>query len=288
MLGYITADKPELKLKDYEVYRAYYCGVCKSIGRRWGQLPRAVLSYDAAFLALLLAGAADEDRSLTHERCPVHPLQRRSIAHGGAVDYSADVMLLLAWNKLDDDVRDEGSLRARTARQLSRRLYRRLRRAHPALTEQIEARLRELAAVEAAGSEDLDAAGDVFGRLMAALFTGFDAARESERALAQIGYQLGRWIYLMDAWDDLGDNMQSGAYNPLLRRYHWRAPESQEDFRLRVHDETEKYLLFYLAELGKAVDLLAIRRNRDIIENVVYLGLLRRTEQALGKENEHL
>ena len=105
MFGYVTVDKAELKMKDWERYNAYYCGVCKSIGARYGQIPRMILSFDAAFIAVLLAGLSEEgagedgaagDYSLSKERCIAHPVKEKLVVREPAVDYAADVMLLLA------------------------------------------------------------------------------------------------------------------------------------------------------------------------------------------------
>ena len=95
MLGYVTADKPELKMREFEVYSGYYCGVCKSIARRYGQIPRIVLSYDAAFLALLLGGLSGEADEPTREHCIAHPAKKKTIVSNNAIDYAADVLKTL-------------------------------------------------------------------------------------------------------------------------------------------------------------------------------------------------
>ena len=88
----------------------------------------------------------------------------------------------------------------------------------------------------------------------------------------------------MDAWDDLSDNIKTGAYNPLIYRYEFAA-ETPEDFKKRIKSSVEWHLLVCCGEMGKALDLLEIKKNSSIIENIVYLGLLRRTETVLGKED---
>jgi hypothetical protein len=91
----------------------------------------------------------------------------------------------------------------------------------------------------------------------------------------------------MDAWDDLEDNIKTGAYNPLIYRYDYAGVESVESFRERIESICEWHLLVCCGEMGKALDLLEIKKNNGIIENIVYLGLLRRTEKVLGKEDEN-
>ncbi|MCB6994108.1 DUF5685 family protein [bacterium 210820-DFI.6.37] len=278
MLGYVTADKPELKMREFEVYTGYYCGICKSIARRYGQLPRMVLSYDAAFLALLLAGLDGEEDAPSREHCVIHPVKKKTIVQNQAVDYAADVMLILAWFKLLDDAHDEGKLFARAAARALKGIYRKLRRERPGLCGRIEEDLASLTRLEAEKCGNLDQAAETFAKIMEAIFEegplpeGF---REGE-ALRRIGYHLGKWIYLMDAIDDIEDNIESGAYNPLLYRFDYRTGE--EDFRGRIMETCRFNLLCYLGEIGKAADLLSLKKNRGVIENIVYKGLLRRTE----------
>ncbi len=284
MLGYVTADKPELKMREFEVYSGYYCGVCKSIGRRYGQLPRMVLSYDAAFLALLLAGLQKQDDQPSREHCIVHPIKKKTIVQNEAIDYAADVMLILAWYKLLDDAHDEGRLYAKTATAALKGIYRKLCRARPKLCRKVEENLKALSMLEEEKCASLDQAAEAFAKIMEAIFEegplpeGF---REQE-ALRRIGYHLGKWIYLMDAVDDVEENVQSGAYNPLLYRFAYERGE--EHFLERIMETCRFNLFHYLGEMAKAADLLTIRKNRGIIDNIIYKGLLRKTEELTRKE----
>lgn len=293
MLGYVTADKPELKMREFEVYRGYYCGVCKSIARRYGQLPRMVLSYDAAFLALLLAGLEKDADEPEQERCIANPFKKKTVVQNRAIDYAADVMLILAWYKLLDDAHDEGRLYAKTAVTLLGGIYRKLERARPFLCESIAENLRQLTLLEEEKCGSLDEAAETFAKIMEAIFQEGPVPenfREQE-VLRRIGYHLGKWIYLMDAIDDIEENMESGAYNPLLYRFEYEAgKESAEEFRARIMDVCRFNLFHYLGEIGKAADLLTLKKNRGVIENIIYKGLLRNTEHVTrgeDKEDEH-
>ena len=108
MLGYVTIEKNELKVREFDMYQAYYCGICKSIGRRFGQLPRMVLSYDSVFLALVLAGLSEETDIVLQEHCITHHIKKKPVVFGNeALDYAADVMVILAYHKFLDDWKDE-------------------------------------------------------------------------------------------------------------------------------------------------------------------------------------
>lgn len=300
MLGYVKIEKSELKVREYEVYCGYYCGICKSIGARYGQLPRMVLSYDAAFLALTLASLDDTPDAPSQEHCIVHHINKKTVIRNRAVDYAADVMLILAWYKMLDDVSDEGKTSARAASLVFRRTHRKLLSAYPELCSVIEDRLSELSALEKDRCPSLDAAAEAFSMIMEALFVyGIralygddsycdwrlepeDAELTPAQLLAKLGYHMGKWIYLTDAADDIEENIESGAYNPLLFRFERRDDESPSAFRQRIQEPLSFNLYHYLAMAAKCANLLDIKKNKGIIENVIYLGMNRKTEEIIS------
>ncbi len=351
MIGYVTADKPELKMKEYETYNAYYCGLCKAVGRRCGQLARFGLNYDFAFLALLLSSLDEEGDSMELQRCPVHPVKKRPIHTGNRyIDYAADAMVLLVYYKLLDDWHDERRAASRAAALALKPAEERARAARPEISAVIKEQLALLSGLESGECADLDAACEPFAALMSAVCSGgarcaaalppapetaaaeqappaapegsggaenTAAASYNERVLAEPGRHTGRWIYLMDAWDDLTDDLKNGSYNPLLLRFDYAgfsgADVSDSAFRAEGADADDapaggapadkltlwkksiapyvyEILLNDLAGAAKACELLDIRKNRGIIENVMYFGLNRRTDDAfraeLGSEME--
>jgi hypothetical protein len=156
MLGYVTIEKQEMKIREYEIYRGYYCGVCKSIGRRYGQIPRLALSYDAAFLALVLAGLDDGPDSVSMEHCIIHPVKKNTTVQNKAIDYAADVMLILTWFKLQDDAKDENKVSAKTLLPLMKPLYKKIRRTRGLLCDEIAGHLTEMSRLEKEKCANLD------------------------------------------------------------------------------------------------------------------------------------
>lgn len=288
MLGYVTTEKQELKVREYEIYRGYYCGVCKSIGRRYGQIPRLALSYDAAFLAMVLAGLSQAPDVVSKEHCIIHPIKKNTAIRNEAIDYAADVMLILTWYKLQDDASDENKASAKAALALMKPLYKKLRKKRGPLCDEIAGFLGEMNRLEKENCANLDQVSETFAKILETVFLAGPgiAGTADKRILARLGYHLGKWIYLMDAWDDLEENIKTGAYNPLIYRYEYSGTEAPAAFRNRIKSTCELHLLICCSEMGKAMDLLEIRKNSGIIENIVYLGLLRRTEKVLGKEDE--
>ena len=283
MLGYVKVDKGELKVREYDAYTGYYCGVCKSIGRRYGQLPRFVLSYDAAFLGVMLGALDDAPDKLEWEHCIAHHIQKKPIIRNAAVDYAADVMLILAWYKLADDVNDENSMSARAAMAVFRGVHRKLYDKYPELCDSMETRLGELTALEHEHCDSLDRVADSFAKIMEDIFAegvrriyGEDDPRAE--TMGRIGYHMGKWIYLVDAIDDIEENLASGAYNPLIYRFKYdRDKETAEEFRLRIRENISFNLFQYLAVISQSLEEIEFPKHLGIIENVIYFGLNHQT-----------
>ena len=305
MLGYVQIFKPELKVREYEVYMGYYCGVCKYIGAEYGQLPRMVLSYDAAFLALLLACVDETPDAPVQEHCIAHHIKDKTIIRNRAVEYAGDVMLILAWYKMLDDAQDEGKLYAKASARLLKKLHRKLQKKYPALCDGIEINLAKLNGLEKAKCSSLDEAAESFSKIMDVIFCEgarvlYPDLQELHETFGRIGYHMGKWVYLMDAADDIEENIESGAYNPLLYRFEYRGGEGARDadsdstlgsetpqqFRKRIRGDLEFNLYQYLAVLSQQTGSLDIRKNQGIIDNVIYLGMNRKTEEILNKKDK--
>ena len=298
MLGYVKAEKAELKMREWEVYSAYYCGVCKSVGRRFGQLERMTLSYDFAFLALLLGSLSAEADSITPEHCLIHPVKKKNIsASTPQIDYAGDMMLLLAYYNLLDDINDndKGSFKdkigAKAGEKILHRNVKKLQLKYDRICGEIESQLVLLSKLEKEKCSSLDQAAEPFAILMGEVFAGGveDISAPGQAAtLRQLGRALGKWIYLADAFDDLEEDMTSGSYNPFVCRFAAElAADIQLTFKDRIRDRATFVLMTSLSEIGKAYDLLDIKKNGGILENIIYFGLLRRTENLLSAGQIH-
>ncbi|MBR6444500.1 MAG: hypothetical protein IKS63_03630 [Firmicutes bacterium] len=287
MFGYVRADNSQLKMYEYELYTGYYCGICKSIGNRFGQIPRLVLSYDAAFLAMLLEALSDTPDDPVAERCITHHIKKKTVIRNSAIDYAADIMLILAWHNLLDDAKDEGKVYAKAITTLMRRKYEKLLKERPQLCFDIEGHLFEMNELEKAKCANLDQVAECFARIMQAVALGYGTDNlppGTDKVLSRLGYHLGKWIYLIDAVDDIEKDMKSGAYNPLFYRFGLGAEETAEEFRSRTEADCRRNLLTYLEEIAKCYDLLDIKKNKGILENIIFIGLMDQTDKALRKK----
>ncbi|MBE7034611.1 MAG: hypothetical protein E7402_00605 [Ruminococcaceae bacterium] len=287
MFGYVNIDKDELKVKDYNLFKAYYCGVCQALKTEYGFPARYFLSYEASFLAVLLSAVSSDAPCCCTIRCLANPLRKRpSMEQDACLSYAAAANVLLVWFKLLDDWQDTHSLRSLFLMPLMRRKMKRAKKRYPALYDGMAEHLAALSVLEKKGVREPDAPAAAFGRLMEVIFdVPLLKEGETRRVLRHCGSLLGRFIYLLDAWEDRADDKKKGAYNPYL------AAET-------VDEAAEKLSLEYtLSELSHTMDLITPVRNKDILDNVIYLGLRNALDKAFAdrsktpcrqeKENRH-
>ncbi len=273
MFGYVKTATAELRLRDYECYRAYYCGLCKAMGSCTGQCSRLSLSYDFAFLAAVRCSLAKEEMEVRQFRCLLHPTRRRKmIRKSPQLAYCADASALLTAAKIDDDLADEHGFRKLRAR--FRKLFfsgaaRRARKRHPALAKNLADNLSRLSAVEKDPSVvSADEPAEIFGSLLAAIFRdGLEP--DAARIASAIGDAVGRWIYLADAADDLSEDAKKGRYNPLLRLYG-REPTESDWQSIRTGLSAT---LFKAQRAFELIDTFPAPEVREIIANILYVGL---------------
>lgn len=265
MFGYVRPYRDELKVREQRDYEALYCGLCQALGRRHGFLARMFLNYDVTFLAMLLDG----DRPVTGRHpCPARLwCRKKSCASGRGVDAAADAGTILTYWKLRDTVADGSFWKRNGARLLCRLFsgsYRRAAAQRPEFDRAVRENLEALQRLEQEGSPSLDRTADTFAKILsAAAPEEGDQARR--RALEQLLYHVGRWIYLVDAWDDLEEDQRRGGYNPISARFPGQEKENREYLRTTLRHSLN------LARSAGA--LLELGYWQGTVENILYLGL---------------
>lgn len=286
MFGYIRTERSELRLREYEYYRATYCGLCRSMGKCTGQCSRMSISYDVAFLATVRMLLLDTQTNIKKRGCFVHPFRKRAMMEPNeALSYAAYASAILAYEKCRDDVADERGARrmkARTRRIALHPAYRRAKKRYPVLTQTVREHLQALSQAEAARTPSVDALAALFGHLLGDVFA-YDLSGNDARLARKIGYETGRFIYILDALDDLEKDAKRGEFNPFLLLYG-----EQIDGELREGVRTA--LLQGLCDLEKAFDLLPRREDptaKEILNNILYLGMPHAIDRVLeGKREE--
>ncbi len=269
MFGYIRPVFPRMDEKEQEDFRACYCGLCRCMGRRFGQISRLLLNYDFVFLAMLL-WRGQEPPVREKKRCPYVCFRRKcSCRSNGDMERAAALSVILSWWKFRDSVRDEKGLKkaaGAVAMTVMGGAYRRAAGAYPEFDRAVERGITELNALEDRKCGSIDETADCFARILCSAADGEDGNRR--RILEQLLYHVGRWIYLADARDDLEKDESGGAYNPLLIRF---TPEERADGTM---DERLRATMLHSRNLaGAAYELMEENAWSGSIRNILYFGL---------------
>ena len=267
MFGYVRPNREELKVREQRDYDALYCGLCQALGTRHGFWARMFLNYDFTFLAMLLDRETGRTRPV-RRRCPARLWCRKKdclCLDGGSA--AADAGTVLSYWKLRDTVADGRFWERQLARLLSllfRPAYRRAAALRQEYDRTVRECLEELQALERERSASLDRTADTFARILRSAAPPSGEA-DRDRAMEQLLYHLGRWIYLVDAWDDLEEDGRTGAYNPVSARFPDRSAEDAAYLRTTLRHS--------LNLARSAYALLEPGRWQGVLENILYLGL---------------
>ena len=275
MFGYVAVNKPELLVKDFDTYRAYYCGLCHALKGRLGKRAQLTLSYDMTFLAILLTGLYEPKTRKTCRFCLLHPGMRHPVMENGCLAYAADMNLLLSYYNLLDDWLDERKLKSRLLALSLRPAVREIRGAYPRQRKALDRYLRRLRACEGRQSLDLDYVSGLTGEMLGEIFVWKEDLWAPR--LRRMGFFLGKFIYLMDAYEDLEEDRRRGLYNP------WQALAEEPDFS----GKAEEILNMMMGECSLAFEQLPILRNTAILRNVLYSGVWSRYEK-IKERREHV
>lgn len=278
MFGFIIANGNALTPEQLERYRGCYCGLCRALKERHGNLSRMTLNYDMTFLILLLSAMYEPEERGASGRCMVHPAHRRSWWRNRFSDYAADMNVALAYHNCLDDYRDDKKVLSLAEAKLLKARYDEIKARWPRQCAAIEDCMAALAAIETAGSPDPDAAANRFGKLMGDLFVCEGDPMWGPR-LRRFGEALGRFIYMMDACVDFEKDRKRGNYNPLMfvREY--------EDGRL-TDDEKTGILKMLIGDCTAEFEALPIVQDADILRNVLYSGVWTQYALALKKKQK--
>lgn len=256
MFGYVTANIDALSEDEMKVYRGLYCGLCRSLKERHGNISRIMLTYDMTFLILVLSSLYDSTDKSGYERCFIHPIKKHCFIENEITSYAADMSVALVYNKFVDDWNDDKKVSAKLRIAVSKKDYQNVHQKYPRQCNAIEKCLSDLIDVEKRGITVPDIPANIFGALLAEIFVYKEDEYSPE--LRKAASALGRFIYIMDAWDDLHDDIRKEHYNPLTS----------------VSSKNIKPILtMILSECAEALFSLPLEKNINIMKNVIYSGV---------------
>lgn len=262
MFGYVRINKMDLTFREYEHYKAYYCGLCKYLKRNHTELSRMTINYDITFLIVLLSSIYQPSAQVFHEKCIVDPVKKKKHIINEITEYAASMNILLAYYKLEDDVNDEGDIKSRLVRRAYRKSFKTAYDKYPQKADFIKACLGELRSLEEDQSTSIDQTSNCFARLLEEIFDYKDD--EYRDRLRKVGFNIGKYIYIMDAYEDLDEDLEKGRYNPFTDY-----KDDRENLKLRV----DKLIGMTLSRLEEAILDLDIKVNKSIIDNIIYSGV---------------
>ena len=261
MFGYVVMNRPEIKFKDYDLYRSFYCGLCRELRERYGISGQITLTYDMTFVILLLSGLYEPPTKKGTSRCMVHPVRKQPVRKNKVTEYAADMNVFLAYYKCVDDWKDEKKLSRLAYSRLLKNKDKKAEALWKKKTADIIKHLNEISAMEKAGETDIDKISGCFGKIMEEILAWRED--EWEPALRRMGFYLGKFIYLMDAYDDVEKDSKDGSYNPFKELY------KQEGFEEKVR----QYLELIMSYCCRAFEVLPIIDNAEIMRNILYAGV---------------
>lgn len=279
MFGYVRPYKPELLVKEYSQYKAVYCQLCRVLGEEYGPMARFALSYDCAFYAMLALSVDGEQVEERKGRCVCNPMKMCAYlpSPGDGYKKAAALCVLLTYHKLRDDCEDEGFFRSLGSRLLLPLASHKAKKAagmYPAMARTVEETMESQRRAERDGA-GIDQCAEPTANLLKELFGELAGCDERQRPpLESLGYFLGRWVYLMDAADDLRDDMRTGSFNPFIKRLGLEGKkELSEEERKAADEACNEALNATAARLVLALNLIDLGTFGPIIENVARKGL---------------
>ncbi len=261
MFGYVSINPQALTEAEKRRFRAFYCGLCRVLREAYGNVGRLTLSNDMTFLTLLLSALYEPDEQAYDERCALHPVKPHHAVTHACTRYAADMNILLAYYKCLDDAADEKSLRGKAGQAALKKAFMRVRADWPVQCQTVQESLAALTELEKAESTDLDALTRQSGRMLGACFLWRQDAFAPY--LREMGDALGRFIYLMDAYEDYDADEKHRRFNPL------RALHAQPDYEERM----EEILTLEMSRCARAFECLPIQQDAGLIRNVLYSGV---------------
>ncbi len=283
MLGYVKAFKPEMKIKDFELYRGIYCSLCRALGRNYSPIAQLFLSYDFAFAAVLRLAAAEGGCCFKKKSCPYNPLKKCMICGSRKeLDFCAHAVIITVFYKIIDNLYDGGlksKLLAAIIYPVAWLMHKKAARLAPEIDKIIGEAMKNQSVAEKNADVCLDEAAhhsaEALGKIFAKDFDG-----ERKNSLYSLGYMVGRYVYILDAADDLESDLKNGSFNPFAAEYgDIKNPEIRKEFAKRI----EGMLNLTQSSALDALDSLEKKRFEDILENIVFDGLTFSANKVIKK-----
>ncbi len=277
MFGYVRADTPYLYIKDDNLYRAMYCGVCKGIGQVCGQTARMGLSYDVTFLSVVLHNIAGIDVTIEKSHCLTHCIRSRQMANVDELTRQLGALnTALVYYKYTDDIMDGD--RGRGKRLWFKKGFRRVKQKYPEIEQIVRENLAKQEELERLKVSSVDRAADATANMLAA-FSDYALQDKATANTRNLFYAVGKWIYLIDALDDYDKDVKKGAYNPFVLAYGAKC--KRELLEGKQGDEVRYVFNALFFDIRENLAGIKFHFNRDLLDNILLRGLPATTQRIM-------
>lgn len=274
MFGYIIINKGDMKFKEFDIYHSYYCGLCHTLNKQYGKAGQLSLTYDMTFLVMLLSSLYEPETETGARKCIAHPFEKHKIRTNKFSSYGADMNVLFTYYKCRDDWKDDKKIARLAYGRLLKRACRKICIRYGEKARKIANLMRELGAEEKKQNRDIDRMAGIFGEIMGEILAV--QKDEWQEDLRNMGSYLGKFIYLLDAYEDIEDDIRKNRYNPLIKKF------DDPDFE----EEVNTILTMMMAGCCKEFEKLPIIENAEILRNILYSGIWYRYEAVRQKREE--
>ena len=276
MFGYVRINKMDLTFREYEHYKSYYCGLCKYLKENHGGISRLGLNYDITFLIVILSAIYKPKTNIFEEKCIVSPFKNKKKIINEITEYAASMNILLTYYKLQDNLLDDKGIKDIFAYNLYKNKLSLAHKKYPHKSNIIREQMNLLNQLEKDKECSIDKISNSFGEIMGEIFSYKDDEYEDD--LRKIGFNIGKYIYILDAYEDLEEDYKKGRYNPFIEYIN-----NKNELKLKV----DRLISISLGLLSSSIDNLKLQLNRGIIENIVYSGVYLRYKNILEKGCEN-
>lgn len=263
MFGYININQKELSDESRKIYQAYYCGLCRKLKETAGTKGQMLLNYDMTFLIVLLTGLYELENEEVEFTCALHPTKRRMARINEATAYAADMNIILSYQNFEDDWKDEHSYTKKAFAKMLGKDYDRIMKKYPRQVTAVETYMEALGIAEKSKETNVDVVAGLTGTMLGEVFAWKEDMWAEE--LRCMGFYMGKFVYLMDAYEDVECDRKKNSFNPLI---------SVADQSGKAFDTLCKLMLTsMMSECAKSFERLPILLHAELLRNILYSGV---------------
>lgn len=281
MFGYIYPFKPDLKMRYYTTFKSYYCSLCHEIKKNYGNIPRASINFDTTFMAILLDSFSNSNYEIEKKTCILHPTEKKLIVIGNpSINYASHITMILTYNKIIDDINDENNLFSKALLPIFRKYIKKLPDKLEPISKIINKNLKHLKELEKSKEKlSIDEFSHPFSDITKNIFSFYfkinNLNENSLHYVENLGYNLGKWIYIIDAFNDMEKDYKNNSFNPIfnLDNLYFNKDYDILKFKDDVRHKFSSLLTHINYICLENFNKLKINKNYDLIENILQLGM---------------